>query len=80
MRMAVAGGTGTVGRHVVAAAEAAGHEVVVLSRSGGVDLRRTEGLVEALSGVEAVVDTANVTRTRRRAAAERFTQITGNLA
>ena len=37
MRVAVAGGTGVVGRHVVTALEAAGHEAVVLSRSGGVD-------------------------------------------
>jgi hypothetical protein len=37
MRIAVAGGTGTVGRHVVALAEEAGHEVIVLSPSHGVD-------------------------------------------
>jgi uncharacterized protein YbjT (DUF2867 family) len=29
MRIAVAGGTGTVGRHVVAHAQKTGHEVVV---------------------------------------------------
>jgi nucleoside-diphosphate-sugar epimerase len=39
MRIAVAGGTGTVGRHVVAHAQNAGHDVVVLSRSRGVDVR-----------------------------------------
>ena len=38
MRIAVAGGTGVVGRHAVEAARAAGHEVVVLSRSSGADV------------------------------------------
>ena len=47
MRIAVAGGTGTVGRHVVAHAQKAGHAVVVLSRSHGVDVRSGERLVDA---------------------------------
>ncbi len=38
MRIVVAGGTGTVGRHTVEAVRAAGHDAVVLSRSRGVDL------------------------------------------
>ena len=50
MRIAVAGGTGVVGRHVVAAAAAAGHEPVVLSRSAGVDVATGQGLDRALSG------------------------------
>jgi uncharacterized protein YbjT (DUF2867 family) len=36
MKLAIAGGTGLVGRHVVATAHTRGHEVVVLSRSLGV--------------------------------------------
>src|SRR5665647_1925678 len=39
MRIAVAGGTGTVGRYVVQAAEQSGHHVVVLSRRAGIDLQ-----------------------------------------
>ena len=42
MRIAVAGGTGMVGKYVVEAITGAGHEAVVLSRSRGVDLR-TDG-------------------------------------
>jgi|1186.fasta_scaffold02976_6 uncharacterized protein YbjT (DUF2867 family) len=71
MRIAVAGGTGVVGRHLVTALGAAGHEPVVLARSAGVDLTTGTGLAERLRGVAAVVDVSNVTTTRR-AVAERF--------
>lgn len=54
MRIAVAGGTGVVGAHIVRVAEAAGHEVRALARSRGVDLLSGEGL--DLSGVDAVID------------------------
>lgn len=59
MRIAVAGGTGLSGRHVVAAARARGHEVVVLSRSTGVDLLSGAGVERALQGVDAVIDMSN---------------------
>ena len=42
MRIAVAGGTGVVGRHVVTAVRAAGHEPVVLARLTGVDVTTGE--------------------------------------
>lgn len=38
MKIAVAGGTGRVGTHVVTVARGRGHDVVVLTRSAGVDL------------------------------------------
>lgn len=56
MRIAIAGSTGLVGRNVVAAATAAGYEVVGLARENGVDLLNPEGLAERLAGVDAVVD------------------------
>jgi len=59
MRIAVAGGTGIVGRYVAEAAGAAGHEPVILSRSSGVDLRSDVGLAAALDGVEVIIDTTN---------------------
>jgi uncharacterized protein YbjT (DUF2867 family) len=84
MRVAVAGGTGAVGRHVVRALAERGHAHVVLSRSTGVDLMTGEGLDAALEGVDAVIDVASVqtlsprvsleffgTTTRRLLAAER---------
>jgi uncharacterized protein YbjT (DUF2867 family) len=71
MRVAVAGGTGLAGRHVLDTLTRSGHEPVVLSRSGGVDLVTGAGLAAALAGADAVIDVSNVTTTRR-AVAERF--------
>ncbi len=65
MRIAVAGGSGTVGSHVVDAVRARGHEVVVLTRGAGVDVVTGEGLDAALRGVDALIDTANVTTLNR---------------
>ena len=60
MRIAVAGGTGMVGRYVVDEVAAAGHEPVVLARARGVDLVTGAGLDAAMAGVEAVVDVSNL--------------------
>jgi uncharacterized protein YbjT (DUF2867 family) len=79
MRIAVAGGTGVVGRHVVDAVVAAGHEPVVLARSTGVDLLTGAGVREALEGVSAVVDVSNTLTARRRTAIARFDRMTSNL-
>jgi len=79
MRIAVAGGTGVVGSHVVDAVRADGHDPVVLSRGAGVDLTTGTGLDAALDGVDAVVDTANVSTLSARAAIEFFETATGNL-
>ena len=79
MRIAVAGGTGTVGGPTVVAVRAAGHEPVVLARSAGVDLMSGKGLDAALDGAHAVIDTANVTTLSADVATEFFTTATGNL-
>jgi uncharacterized protein YbjT (DUF2867 family) len=59
MRIAVIGGTGTVGRPTVRALREAGHDVVVGARSAGVDVLTGEGLDDALAGVGAVIDVTN---------------------
>ena len=57
-KIEVAGATGRVGRPLVEILEAAGHDVVPMSRSTGVDVVTGDGLGEALAGVECVVDAA----------------------
>jgi uncharacterized protein YbjT (DUF2867 family) len=79
MRIAVAGGTGIVGRYVVQAATDTGHEVVVLARSHGVDTRTGDGLAQALDGVEIVIDVTNAGTIEQEPATEFFTASTANL-
>ncbi len=71
MRVAVAGGTGMVGSRLVTALRERGDEVVVLSRSEGVDLTTGEGLEAALAGVDVVVDVTS-TYTNKHAEYVRF--------
>jgi len=78
-KIAVAGATGRVGHHVVDLLEARGHEVVPISRSGGVDVITGEGLTEALAGVECIVDAASGASPQQEAATEFFTTEARNL-
>ena len=73
MKIAVAGGTGVVGTHVVDAARRQGHDTVILTRAHGVDLRTGAGLSPALDGVEVVVDVANVPSTSAEKSIDFFT-------
>jgi nucleoside-diphosphate-sugar epimerase len=70
MRVAVTGGTGTVGKQTVLELAERGHEVCQLSRRAptepnagaahySVDLTTGAGLDRALDGIQAVVDAAN---------------------
>lgn len=79
MRVAVAGGTGVVGRHVAEALSAAGHSPVILSRGRGVDLVTAAGLEEAVRGAEAVIDVSNLVTTGRAASVRFFETATANL-
>ncbi len=79
MRIAVAGGTGTVGRHAVHAARERGHEVVLLTRGNGVDLVSGSGLDEALRGVDVVIDASNIDSLSAKKATEFFSTVTRNL-
>ncbi|MCL2541031.1 MAG: NAD-dependent epimerase/dehydratase family protein [Nocardioidaceae bacterium] len=79
MRIAVAGGTGMVGRLVVREAESRGYDVRVLSRGTGIDLITREGLTRALAGVGAVIDTSNVTTMAKGPSVRFFEQATANL-
>ncbi|SEH82724.1 Uncharacterized conserved protein YbjT, contains NAD(P)-binding and DUF2867 domains [Mycolicibacterium rutilum] len=79
MRIAVAGATGNIGARTAAALERDGHDVVRISRSLGVDLMTGEGLDEALTGVEAVVDAISAPPTDRDKTTEYFGTTTRNL-
>ena len=79
MKIAVAGGTGAVGRHVVDVAHERGHDVVVLTRSTGVDLVAGHGLDAVLAGVDAVIDVASVQTVSAKAARRFFGVATRNL-
>jgi uncharacterized protein YbjT (DUF2867 family) len=78
-RIAVAGATGRVGRHVVGVLEADGYEVIPISRSRGVDVITGEGLAEALTRVECVIDVATGPSPEQEAATEFFTTAARNL-
>lgn len=79
MRIAVAGGTGTVGRHVVDAARLHGHNVVILARSEGVDVLASTGIDHALQDADAVIDVLNTTTLSTKKARAFFRTATKNL-
>ena len=78
-RIAVAGATGRVGRHVVDVLRGGGHDVVAISRSNGVDVITGDGLSAALAGAEAVIDTATGPSPEQGPATGFFTTATRNL-
>ena len=60
MKIAIAGGTGTVGQKIVAEARRRGHDTSVLARAAGADLITGVGVDAALEGADAVIDAASV--------------------
>jgi uncharacterized protein YbjT (DUF2867 family) len=78
-RIAVAGATGRVGRHVVEVLAERGYLAVPISRANGVDLISGNGLAEALEGVEGVIDAATGPSPEQGAATEFFTTAAANL-
>jgi uncharacterized protein YbjT (DUF2867 family) len=78
-QIAVAGATGRVGRHVVDVLDAAGHNVVPMSRSTGVDVVTGEGLAETLAGVATIIDVATQPSPDQSAATAFFTAAARNL-
>ncbi|MFC8616065.1 SDR family oxidoreductase [Micromonospora purpureochromogenes] len=79
MRVAVAGASGNIGSHAVAALHRHGHDPVPISRSHGVDLLTGRGLDKALSGVDVVVDAISAPPADRDATATYFATTTQNL-
>ena len=59
MKVVVIGGSGLIGKKVVTNLRQHGHEVVAASPSSGVNTVTGEGLAQALTGAQVVVDVAN---------------------
>ncbi len=74
MKIAVVGATGTVGRHVVQRAVAAGHDVVALSPSRGINVLDADALAHALAGVDVVIDVMNPPAKEQAQAAAFFSE------
>jgi uncharacterized protein YbjT (DUF2867 family) len=59
MNIVVVGGTGLIGSATVTQLRAAGHTTVAASPSSGVDTTTSQGLREAVTGADVVIDTTN---------------------
>jgi uncharacterized protein YbjT (DUF2867 family) len=79
MKIAVAGATGRVGRHLVDVLTERGHDVVPISRTYGVDVITGEGLTDALVAVETIVDAATGPSPEQEGATNFFTTAARNL-
>ena len=78
-RIAVAGATGRLGRHVVDVLNAAGHEAVPISRPAGVDVITGDGLAGALKDAHAIIDVTAGPSSEQRSATAFFTTAAKNL-
>jgi len=59
MKIVVIGGTGQIGSKLVKVLQAQGHQLVAASPSSGVNTITRQGLAEAMSGANIVVDVSN---------------------
>jgi uncharacterized protein YbjT (DUF2867 family) len=71
--VAVAGGTGLLGQHLITLLRQADTEPVTLARSQGVDVTTGAGLDAALAGAEVVIDVSNVATLSKKRAVTFFT-------
>jgi uncharacterized protein YbjT (DUF2867 family) len=79
MKIVVIGGTGLIGSKVVAKLVARGHDAVPASPGTGVNTLTGEGLAEALSGADVVVDVSNSPSFEDTAVLEFFETSTRNI-
>jgi uncharacterized protein YbjT (DUF2867 family) len=78
-KIAVTGATGRVGTHLVEILAQRGHELVPIARSTGVDVVSGEGLDDALTGVETIIDAATGPSPDQAGATAFFTASARNL-
>jgi uncharacterized protein YbjT (DUF2867 family) len=79
MKIVIIGGTGRVGGNVVGRLTARAHEPVAASPSTGVDTITGEGLAEAMTGADVVVDVSNAPEWDDEAVRRFFVTSTRNL-
>jgi uncharacterized protein YbjT (DUF2867 family) len=79
MKIVVIGGTGLIGTKVVNNLRHRGHEVLAASPKSGVNTFTGEGLAEALTGAQGVVDVANAPSWEDKAVLEFFKTAGHNL-
>jgi uncharacterized protein YbjT (DUF2867 family) len=79
VRIAIAGSTGTVGRHVHRIATDRGHEVVALARSEGHDLDHGPLPAAVLEGVDTIVDVSGIQTLSRHRSRRFFERVSANL-
>lgn len=79
MKIVVMGGSGLIGRQVVANFDARGHQAVAASPSTGVNAFTGEGLADVLAGAQVVVDVVNAPSWEPDAVLEFFTRSGENL-
>ena len=72
MKIVVIGGSGLIGKKVVKILRQQGHQVLPASPSSGVNTITGEGLAEALTGAQVVVDVANAPEWEDKAVMEFF--------
>lgn len=79
MKIVVIGGSGLIGKKLVKNLREQGHEVVAASPSSGVNAVTGEGLAQALTGAQVVVDVANAPAWEDKAVLEFFESSSRNL-
>jgi uncharacterized protein YbjT (DUF2867 family) len=79
MKIVVIGGSGLIGKKLVKILHQQGHEVVAASPSSGVNVLTGEGLAEALTGAQVVIDVTNSPSFEDRAVLEFFETTGRNL-
>jgi uncharacterized protein YbjT (DUF2867 family) len=79
MKIVIIGGTGRIGSRLTGILEQQGHQVTAASRSTGVNTISGEGLEEALSGAQVVVDVSNAPAANETEVLEFFETSTHNL-
>jgi uncharacterized protein YbjT (DUF2867 family) len=79
MKIVVIGGTGLIGKQVVAGLQKLGHETIAAAPSQGINAVTGEGLAEALRGAQVVVDVSNSPSFEENAVLAFFEASTRNL-